>query len=206
MLVVIIIIAIVSTIGTNTYKNQRSQVRYNDSIIKVLSLVKMAKNYSISSRPVFDESKPAGEENYIPKEGYGVYFERSEIPGKSRIILFANTQANEDEAEKNQYDEGKDVIEEEYILDDATQFFGLWSDIKDPPATIGGADENKAVVIFRPPLAEGFIAANDNPQLDSLTVLQDLYLEFKRNEADAKIPSQFIHINKISGVAEVIKK
>jgi len=205
LLVVIIIIAIVASIGTNTYQSQRSQARYNNSIIKVLGMIKQARNYAVSSRAVYDETKNPGEESYIPPEGYGVYIERSDTPGASRFVLFANTETNDPE-EQDQYDEGKDIIEEEYFLSLETNFIGLFTDQDLPTHTaIGGGDDNKAVIIFRPPLADAALAVNDNPVQGSLTTLNDLYLEFKRTEAHVDIPSRYIHVNKVSGLAESVK-
>jgi len=114
LLVVIIIIAIVASIGANNFKSQRSMVRYNDSILKVMELIKTARNYAVSSRPYYD---PILKESFVPPEGYGVYVERSETPGMSRVVLFANTDdpINDSIKDRNQYD-ADDLFEERPLL------------------------------------------------------------------------------------------
>jgi hypothetical protein len=216
MLVVIIIIAIVASIGANTYQKQRAQVRYNDSILTVLEMIKTARNYAVTSRPVFDTCAGSGNESYVPAEGYGVYIERSDTPGESRVVLFANTETDEN-FEASQFDEvlapcASDLPEEIYFLPLDTVFVDLLT-AKDDPATTPAdesaplssdtnVDEDEVVIIFRPPLAESTLAANDHP-VANLTEPNDLYLEFKREGTPAEVPSRYIHINKVAGFPEI---
>ena len=210
LLIVIIIISLVASIGTSAYQNQRAQVRYNDSIFKVLSMIKTARNYAVSSRPVFDTCELPGEESYIPEEGYGLYIERSDDPGLSRFVLFANTETD-DVIESNQFDEevapcDSDLIEEEYFLPLDTVFVDLLTETSGPTIfdSNTNADENEAVFIFRPPLAETYIAANDHPLTEAnLTEPNELYLEFRRSGSDAAVPSKYIHMNRIAGFPEI---
>ena len=202
MLVVIVIIILVLSFGFNTYQSQRKYVRYNEGISKILTLIKTAKNYAVISRSVLDESKNPGEESYVPKEGYGIYIEKGEGQNASKVILFANTQI-ENEEEKNQYDAG-DILEEEYILDPQVNLVGLWKDLELPEHTaLSDTEKNKAVIIFRPPLADTLIAVNNHPLKDELKKLDDLYLEFRQRDTPEGIPSLYIHINQISGIAEM---
>jgi len=210
LLVVIIIISIVASIGTNAYQSQRAQVRYNDSVFKVLSMIQTARNYAISSRAVYDECN-VGNENYIPEEGYGVYISRSDEPGLSRFVLFANIEAV-NKITANQYDEtggcNSDLIEEEYFLPIDADFLSLSVDQNLPDHTvIGGNTDDEAVIIFRPPLADATIAVNDHPlDADNLVILNDFYLRFRRAQADPGIPSQYVHINRIAGFPEIEKE
>lgn len=200
VLVVVGLMILIFSLGFSSFQEQRRQVKYNESIAHVLSMIKTAQNHALTSKPVFDENKNPGEQNSVPKEGYGVYIERSETPGSSTVILFANTVAEKDE-EANQYDEG-DIIEERYSLDSNVDFIGLSIDQLQPnPTPISQNESDKAVIIFKPPLADATLAVNDHPQKDQLSKLDDLYLEFKRIGTDA--PSQYIHINAISGIAEI---
>jgi len=201
LLVVIIIIAIVSTIGANNFKSNRSYARYTDSIIEVMEMIKTARNYAVTSYSYWDSNS---KKNIVPEYGYGVYIEQNDHPQNSKIILFANTFVDTFE-EQNQYDSSNDLILKEYILPLDTVFIGLSTDKKTPHATIGGTDnkENKAVIIFKPPLAEAILAVNDSPLPETLINLNDLYLEFKRDGSHKDIPSKYIHINKIAGFPEI---
>ena len=209
LMVVIIIITIVTSIGTNTYQAQRRQVRYNDSVLKVVTMIKQARNYAVTSRAVYDECE-VGNESYVPAEGYGVYIERGETPGQSRVVLFANTQID-DAIELNQFDEvldpcDSDLIEDEYTLPLDTILNDLLTEISGPTPLDSNtnADENEAVIIFRPPLSDTTLAANDHPLTENqLTLPDDLYLEFRRAETPVGIPSQYVHINRIAGFPEL---
>lgn len=209
LMVVIIIITIVASIGTNGYQSQRKQVRYNDSILRVLTMIKQARNYAVTSRPVYDECE-VGAESYVPPEGYGLYISRSETPGESRVVLFANTQVD-DAIETDQYEEfpdpcDSDLVEEEYYLPLDTILNDLLVDLTGPTILDSNTnpDENEAVIIFRPPLADAMLAANDHPlTANQITFPDDLYLEFRRVDTPPGIPSQYIHINRIAGFPEI---
>ena len=127
---------------------------------------------------------------------------RSDNPGESHFVLFANTAADND-INKNQYDEGNDLIEEVYFLPLDTVFVDLLTELtgRTPLDSNTNEDENEAVIIFRPPLADAYVAANDHNL--PLTEPADLYLEFKRAEAAEEVPSQYIHINRIAGFPEI---
>jgi len=210
MLVVVMIIMLVSTIGINTYQNQRRQVQFNDSILKVSTLIKTARNYAITSRSTYDTCQP-GKETYVPAEGYGIYINRSTSAGQARFVLFANRQAAND-LEKNQYDETADPcfsdrIEEEFQLNNMAVLNDLLTSISPLAVTLDSnthADENEVVILFKTTLAETTIAANDHPPTaDLLTRPVDLYLQFQRPTASASAPSTYIHINRLAGFPEI---
>lgn len=207
MLVVIIIISIVTSLGANTYQEQRRQVQFNDSVLHVLQMIKTARNYAVTSRPYWN-----GTSNVVPPEGYGVYIERSANPGETRVVLFANTDATTDPIEKrDQFEEDgsndDDLIEEEYFLHQEVDFEGLSTDLDTPPTPIGGfgiGADNYAVIIFRPPLAEVSLAVNDTPVTGNLVSLNDLYMRFRRAGTPASIPPTILHINHIAGFPETL--
>lgn len=208
MLIVITIITIVASIGVNTYQAQRKQTQYNDSILKVLTMIKTARNYAVSSRSVFDECN-IGKESYVPPEGYGVYINQNETLGQSRFVLFANTEID-NAIEMAQFEEeidpcASDLIEEEYFLHDGTIFSGLLTDLES--RTPLNLNANEAVIIFRPPLAEAYIAANDHPPIvESLIEPDDLYLEFNQVNRDDIAPFKYIHINRVAGFPEMVRE
>ncbi len=207
MLVVVIIITLVMSIGGTSYLNQRKFVTYNNGISKILYLIKTARNNAVTSHSVYDACKiNEADKNYAVKEGYGVYIERSELEGKSRVVLFANTKADT-EVEKNQYNENadtcnSDLVEEVFYLPKEIDFIGLFKDKADPVHTdIGGSDPNKAVIIFRAPIGDASIAVNDHAT--TRTYLEDLYLEFRHTQANISAKSNYIHFNHIAGFPEI---
>ncbi len=200
LLIVIVIISIVASIGTGAFKSQRQHVIYNDSLLKVINLIKTARNYTVISRSTYDECS-VGNESYVPAEGYGVYISRSDQLDESRVVLFANTKADTDK-EANQFDEFAapcpDNVEEEYYLPIDTKLLGLSTD---KITSIGGDSPDEAVIIFRAPLAETTLVVNDHAP--SLTYLDDLYLEFTRTETEVAVSSQYVHVNRIAGFPEI---
>jgi hypothetical protein len=182
-------------------------------LTKMVTMINTARNYAATSRAVYDptitdiDTTPEDERRYVPKEGYGVYIERSETPGASRMVLFANefagsvTGNDPDVNERRQYNEGKDIVEEEYFISDTVVFDEM---IKDP-IPYRNQNPNKAVIIFIPPLADTFISNNssytdDRNWVDTLT----LVLHFAgAPDLDAANVYKRISINKISGFPEL---
>ena len=205
LLVVVFIILLVLSIGSNTYRDQRKHVIYNDSLAKISSMIKTARNYALTSRATYDECE-LGNEVHVPEYGYGVYFERSDTLGQSRAVLFANTQADGLQ-EPDQYDEevnpcDSDLIEETFVIPQEVQFMSLSIDKEDPPTPISVSFRNTAVIIFRPPSADVTLAVNDEVIQINLTYLNDLYMRFKRPDAPLD-SSLYIHFNRIAGFPEI---
>lgn len=209
LLVVIMIISIVASLGANTFQNQRKQVRYNEAIVHVLRMIQTARNHAMTSYPVFDSSKPVGQESYSPEEGYGVYVSRGDVAGETRFILFANN-ASTTGVSKNQFDSGKainDVIEEVYVLPSEVILNDLLTGLSPvtPLSSHTNVDENEAVILFRPLSGDAYLAANDYPLNEGLlTEPADLYLEFRKNDVDPSIPSTYIHINRVASFPEIL--
>ncbi len=206
LLVVVMIILLVLSIGGNTYRSQRKHVAFTDSVAKVNNMIKLARDYTVTSRSAYDTTgcRPVGEEAFIPEEGYGIYISQSDTLGESRIVLFANTQADND-SELNQFNEGTgcgpyDFIEEEYLLPPEVDFVGLATDKLG--TSIGGyMTDNEAIIIFSPPLADATITAGNtfSPDPTDMVYLDDLYMRFRRPDSASSI---YIHINHIAGFPE----
>jgi len=221
MLIVVLIISFISTIGINTYRNQRTQVQYNDAVLKVLSMIKTARESAITSRSTYDPNgcRPAGEETFVPPEGYGVYIERSTVAGQARFVLFANTKADDIQGvKKNQFDDPKeigdlcasDLVEEEFQLNGLAVLNDLLTNITPPVTPLKSkarADEDRVVILFKNPAADTIIAANDHP-IDAvdLTLPLNLYLQFRRGTAATGSPSSYIHVNQMAGFAEILNQ
>ncbi len=207
LLIVVLIILLVLSIGGNTYRSQRKYVVFTDSVAKVNNMIKLARDYTITSRSAYDDTGclPEGEEAFIPKEGYGIYISQSDTLGESRIVLFANTQAS-NASDLVQYNkvEGdpcvSDFIEEVYVLPLEVDFVGLATDKLG--TSIGGfTTDNEAIIIFSPPLADVTITAGNtfSPDSTDMVSLNDLYMRFRRPDSASSI---YIHINHIAGFPE----
>ena len=207
MLIVVMIIMFVMTIGTNTYRDQRKHVLFNDGVLNISNLIKTARHYTLTSRSVYDPRVALEEDRvYTPKEGYGIYIFQSDTPGESRVVLYANTEVDDD-GELYRYDEiennenESDLIVEEIDFPEEIDFIGLTTD---KTTGIGGFGPGKEVaLLFEPPYAKLTITVNDTAPAESLTHLNDLYMEFRRPEAGSGTNSHFIHINKITGFPEI---
>ncbi len=214
LLIVMIIIAIVAMIATNTYQRQREVIRYNESVAKVVSMIKTARNYAISSRTVYDPDTfaddpltPQNESLYVPEEGYGIYIEQKEHPDQSKVVLFANTAV--DDVEANQYDDGSDILEEDYILPSDTLLNPILcqkepTEVELTESPCNAATAQEVVILFRPPMANVYLADNTNPLIASgITELNEFYLKFQRLGAPEDVPGKFIYINKVAGFPEL---
>jgi prepilin-type N-terminal cleavage/methylation domain-containing protein len=187
LIVVMGILAILFTLSVNTYKNQRDQTSFNNSLIDILSVIKTARDYASTS-------KAAGNTGQVPVDGYGVYIDKA----NKKLILFAN---NGSDANKYNTTEaapgGKDGIEQEYMIPAKTNFKSLQLIlIKNgvPTPVIG----DKAAIIFRPPLAD--VSITDNGIL-TVTEFTELRMQFAREAAPDAIKT--IKINKIAGFPEI---
>jgi Tfp pilus assembly protein FimT len=177
LIVVMGILAILFTLSVNTYKNQRDQTSFNNSLIDILSVIKTARDYASTS-------KAAGNTGQVPVDGYGVYIDKT----NKKLILFANNGSD-----ANKYDT-TDGLEEEYTIPNKTLFKNLQS-IKDGVST--NVTGNTAVIIFKPPLADTFIADQQDPQ----AILLELRMQFAREAAPDAVKT--IKINKIAGFPEI---
>ncbi len=194
LVLVIAIIGILFAIASNTYSNQRQRYDFTNSQQQILSLISTARNYATTSRAAY-----FGGKMMIPPEGYGVYIEKNAAAGASKVILFANTGTD-----NNKYD-ATDVIEETYKIPVVTVFDSLLQ----PESS---TNLSRAVIIFRPPLADVFIGDNDTGDFTALSV--GLYLAgtpktaFPQPDGSTitRIPEtakRYISISKVAGFPEL---
>ena len=199
MMLVLGILGILFAIATNTYSSQRQKFEFEDSLSRVITLIKTARDYAVTSRPYYDK---ASDKSIVPPEGYGVYIDRA----SKQLILFANTAPADIDSLKtikiNTYDAPGDVIEEQYTLPGTAVFEALINGVKQ--TTTPDNTVPKAVIIFRPPLADTFISNNGDPAvpanlIDTLTM--KLFFAGSPNVETAK---RYITINKTAGFPELI--
>lgn len=190
-IIVVGIIGVIFAFSSTTFRTQRDNFSYNDSLGKVLDIIKTARNYAITSKGYWDD---ATSKSIIPKEGYGVFIDKD---GKT-LTLFANISIGNNNL--YQYDAG-DVVLESYELPDSANFTDIVG------VNANGADvtmtDSQAVIIFRPPLADTFIAVNPDSIPPSITEIIDLTITLKRYDAPASTDGTLITINKISGFPEI---
>ena len=207
LVLVIAIIGILAGIATNTYRSQSSRFSYNESITEVISLIKTARNYAVTSRMVYDTRKDLSttpnvdeSEKYIPVAGYGVHINKT----TGVFTLFANTTADTN-INKDQFNPDAtsgDFIEETLTLPDATNFDKLINGDENSTTMI---TQNEAVIIFRPPLGEGFVSNNGDPTTAG-NVLETITMEFSYKNPDPTEKSAIrqVKFNRIAGFPELI--
>ncbi|MBU0576989.1 prepilin-type N-terminal cleavage/methylation domain-containing protein [Patescibacteria group bacterium] len=178
LIIVISIIGVITAIASNTYRNQRVQVEFTDSLTTVVSMIKTARNYAVTSRMAYD-----GGELSVPPEGYGIYINSN----TGEFILFANVGSD-----PNAYDgSNDDVIEEEYTLPNNTVFEDMLSDSCD-----GSSGVDEVVIIFRPPLADASIIDGVGDTMNTL------YMRLSRAGSPAGV-YKCIHMNRTAGFPEI---
>ncbi len=199
ILIVAGIVSLLTTFVFINFSQQRKYLQYNNTLTEILSLIKTARSYAISSRAVYDTSQAPGNETYIPPNGYGVYIEQSANPGESSVILFANT--NDTGVFENQYDDA-DIIEESITIT-GDSVFDTFELINLSPAS--STPTTRGVIIFRPPLADTLIADNGEP--DNITVEPTIYdtlsTSFYRQGSTTTASGETISINSTSGFPEI---
>ncbi len=200
MMVVIVIIGVISAGVINIFAGQRAHVQYSEELSRALSLVKKARSYAAANRPVYDESQPEGEESYVPQKGYGVYIERNDTPGESKMVLFANT-SDSPEEKAFQWDKD-DLAEETLLLSKDVVMEGITLQSSGPPEA--SEEVNRAVILFAPFLGEATLAENGDP--DSIaempTFYENLSVSFRRLGVEGGA-SRTLRMNQISGVPEL---
>lgn len=195
LLIVITIIGIITFSIINVFSRQRVFVQYNEETIKVLSLVKLARNYASTNRSVYENA-----ENIVPEGGYGIYIERSSTPGQSRLILFANTST--EEARALQYDAG-DQIQEELVLAKEALLEDVTLTQTGPPLDDSAVE--RAVILFEITSAQVSIYDNGDPNdiTDPPTEFDKLKIDFIRQGDTNGNSRKTFSIDRISGVPEM---
>lgn len=186
LVLVIGIIGLLFAIGSKTYREERDRFTYNDSLSRIVGMIKTARDYASTSRAAFME-----EAFVVPPEGYGVFLERREAASGSRAVLFANTGS-----ETNRFD-ADDLIEATYLFPTQTVFEALLKDNRDTVIP-----ENEAVILFRPPLGATFISNNADPAITT-NLINTLFLRLKSRNAPGAAEKDFISINRTAGFPEL---
>lgn len=196
ILIVVTIVGIITFSVINLFSRERERVQYNEETIKVNSLVKLARNYASTNKPVYN-----GIDNIVPEEGYGIYFERSATPGQSRMILFANTS---DATEKSaiQYDDA-DIVEEEFILAQEA----IMEAISLTETSLPQVDVvDSALILFEITTASVSLYDNGDPSdIEAAAPIQydELAVDFIRLGDDSQNSRKTFTIDEISGVPEM---
>ncbi len=184
LVLVVAVIGVLFGIGTRTYRNERDRFVFNDSLSRILNLIKTARDYAITSRSA---ETPTG--LVIPREGYGVHINRT----SGQFTLFANLGPDVNRFEGD----AADPIEETYTLPSVTVLHSFLKDNKDTPL-----DTGEALILFRPPFAETFISNNGAAEVEA-NLMDTLYLRLVNQGAPEGAPASFIFINRVSGFPEL---
>ena len=193
LIIVIGIITLLFGISFRTYYNQRDSLEYQNNITKILSLVNQARTDASTSKAVY-----IGSQNIIPKEGFGIYIERNTTT-PSKVILFANVSAADTNAATS-FDSG-DIIEEQMELANNTIFKNIVITNPDPADFI----PTRAVILFKPPLAETYIKVFDTksptPTIQEPTDLTLIFSRAGKLDLEDKL-----NLNKAAGFMELSEK
>jgi len=213
IIVVITILGIISTFSFRTYKELRLRYDFENSLLQVLELMKVARNYAITSRTVQIKQDDNSYISVVPKHGYGVYLDLD--PGDREytdVILFANTYTEipplNDSDPPNldpirQYNEGEDIIIEKITLPTRLIFFEKMTDFPSYDYENAGLQDQIgddigriAVIIFSPPLAEAFISNNGDPDIQD-NLIDTISIQMYQGSHEEKI--RIITIDKVGG-------
>jgi len=74
MFTVVVVIAILTAIGGRTYYNERDRFIFNDSLTKILGIIKSARNSATTATGVAISGKYV-----VPPNGYGIYLHKNGI-------------------------------------------------------------------------------------------------------------------------------
>lgn len=214
MILVLGVMAILFTVGAQTFINERNRFEFNNALTKTMQLVKTVRNYATTSFPVY--IKDVG--NVIPKGGYGIFIHLDKARGASTIKVFANLGAapnfQEDDG-KNKFDGPTvDQVLETYTLPRQIDFRYFWFTYYDVNNQLqtdkkwrnktdtepAGPTAFDATIIFKPP--QGDMVINDNASQN----LTELGLEFQNPASDSTGPKkcQRIIINQVKQFPELM--
>ena len=205
VVIVMIIIGLLMTISTRMYYDEKDKFVYNNSLTKMLSLIKTARNYAITSSPIYINGKAI-----IPTNGYGIYINLAPASEKDpHFTVFASLGDNDGDSStlNKRYDKGqltssdnkKDYIIETYRLpkEVAFKYFIFNQDGKTPIVKwnkeTNQLSATEAVILFRPPLAQSYIGKNNDKNLEEVS------MRFFNGNAPSDSPKrcQYLSINRI---------
>lgn len=217
MLIVTIIIGILMTIGTRTYYTERNRVEFNNALIRVMGMIKTARNQAAASTSFYIDAP--FNKSYIPVDGYGIFIDLNPAAGEPHFILFANIDPSSPSGADNlpnQYDftaqAQADQIIESYRLPKQVDFHAFffdetpgngilvkeWDTTTDPENPSPGGTR-QAVIIFKPPLADTFLGDNGTK------VVEEVAMKFINLEAPAGASKACptIRLNRIKTFPEI---
>jgi prepilin-type N-terminal cleavage/methylation domain-containing protein len=185
MLIVLILIGVLTAFGGRQYYAERDRFIYNNTLTKIVTIINTARNSAITSRGV-----AVGGQNFVPPSGFGVYINLAPGTGEPHFTLFASIGDHDGNSAtlNTNYDKDVDQKLDSFRLPDKFhfQFFefkpgGATAQDWNPQWTGTQGDieykATEAVIIFRPPLAETYIAGGlPPPELPK--VLEDVGMRF----------------------------
>jgi prepilin-type N-terminal cleavage/methylation domain-containing protein len=200
MVIVLGVMAILFTIGAQSYLQQRDRFEFNAALYRIMQLVRNIRTYATSTTPI--AVPKVG--NVIPVDGYGIQFKMSTEPGKSTLTTFANlapgnpTQPHTTGDESiNRFNVPGDVKIESYTIPKQMLFKKLWfqkmatadqpADPK-PLAQYNSTGEDKGptalegIAFFKPPMADSWIVGFGKTSPSVAIPLTNLQVEFENPE------------------------
>lgn len=198
LMVVLVIIGILMGIGTRIYYIEKNRFEYNNSLNKMLALIKTARNSAISTSPIYINGK-----GVIPKNGYGVHINlkpKDEEPHFTVFAIMGDNSKKYDGGPENKPTKGDDYIIEKYRLPRHVKFQYFLYDKGDDKGSVeqwnkGSAlpTNDESVIIFRPPLAQAYLGDNAGGDLE------ELGMRFYNHAASQNSPKrcQYIRINRV---------
>ena len=209
LVIVLAILGVLFTISGKTYSGERKRVQYNNAMIEVLTVIKEARNFSVTSRMAYDS---VSDTRFIPKEGYGVYIEikyttdDTPVYNGVELKMFVNVEDTDNSENVNKYD-NSDLPEQEYNLGKKyitlDGLYGGYDGNVDPIAFNNEVFNNKASIIFRPPLANTYIGNNSGEESGEIDTL---YIVFSNPNSPEGANRKIIKINATSGFAELLSE
>jgi len=204
MLIVLILIGVLTAFGGRQYYAERDRFIYNNTLTKILQIVNTARNSAITSRSISVLGV-----NTVPPNGFGVYINLQPGAGEPHFTLFASLGDHDGNAAtlNTDYKINIDQTLDSFRLPDKFhfQFFefkpgGATAEDWAPKWTgLPGNIEYKAteaIIIFRPPLAETYLAGGLPGDYDSLEDIGMRFFNPDAPEGTAK-RCQYITINRI---------
>lgn len=185
MLIVTIVMGILFGIASRTYFDERNRFLVNEAFNQMVGMINTARNAATSGQTIFS---PDDNMNLVPPSGYGIYIDLNPADGEPHFTLFASIgdDDNQPDTFNNAFDKlipatHKDIVLETYRLPAQLNFqflsFDTGSGYQEKWYLQNQAavqDATEAVIFFRPPLAEAFIANNASTPL----ALEQLKMRF----------------------------
>ena len=231
MLIVTTIIAFLMSAGIKTYIGERDRYEFINSMVKIISIFKTARNLAITSSPIYINASIG---NVIPADGYGVHINMDPDPASADdlpvITLFANLGSGPDKIKYQNdddpntfnigftndrvietYEIPRQVVFEYFQFDEGSGLVDKWGqEAVDKPFE---PNKTEAVVIFKPPLADTLIRGPEGTNHNNKTftaddpniVLETLGIKLRNPTVSETSPKrcQLIYLNRIKTFPEI---